>query len=179
MINQLKSINSIEELVEFMNTYIKYGWVDIYNNIHYCELKNIRTNYRINTEKMVEENLAGLCFEQCIMIDEWLKAHNYNHEIYCLRKSSVNKDEEIPFYHVFILFEYKNKIAHIENILMGQKGIKYFNNKIEAIKYILNQFNPTFFDEIIQLENIPENYNLSELDTYFSTNKFDNVRTKI
>lgn len=57
-INELKSP---EDIFEYMNSNIDYGWIDINGEKHIGNMKNFRKTYRTSSIKETIENGIGTC----------------------------------------------------------------------------------------------------------------------
>ena len=60
----INEIKSPQDILDFMNENIKYGWLDINNEQHIGNMKNFRRLYRTSTIDEVLKYGIGTCIEQ-------------------------------------------------------------------------------------------------------------------
>ena len=69
---KLEEIKTPEDILQFMNDNIEYGWIGIDNKKHIRSMKNFRKTYRTaNIERTLETGL-GTCIEQVRLMSELL-----------------------------------------------------------------------------------------------------------
>ena len=136
---EINSIKTPEDILEFMNEHIKYGYVDINGEEHINSLKNFRRLYRTGT---VEETLShglGTCIEQVNLMKYLLNLIDIPSKMYCTRiyegENFNNLDEE-EHMHCFLLYFLNGKVYQLEHPNPEKVGIYEFNSEEEAIKTI-------------------------------------------
>lgn len=136
---EINSIKTPEDILEFMNEHIKYGYVDINGEEHINSLKNFRRLYRTGT---VEETLShglGTCIEQVNLMKYLFNLIDIPSKMYCTRiyegENFNNLDEE-EHMHCFLLYFLNGKVYQLEHPNPEKVGIYEFNSEEEAIKKI-------------------------------------------
>ncbi len=136
---KINEIKTPEDILEFMNENIKYGWLDINNEEHIDNMKNFRRLYRTST---IDETLShglGTCIEQVNLMSKLLNDINIPNKMFCTRiyegKDFNNLDEE-EHMHCFVLYYLNNKVYQLEHPNWKRIGIYEFDNEEQAIKEI-------------------------------------------
>jgi len=73
----IKKIKTPEQIIDFMDTNITYGWTDIFGKKHLNNLKNFRKLYKTNTLDEILDNGYGTCIEQAKLMNHVLKILGY------------------------------------------------------------------------------------------------------
>ena len=85
MYKEIENIKTPEDILDFMNKYIKYGWVDINNEEHINNLKNFRRLYRTGTVEETLKHGIGTCVEQVNLMRYLLDLIDIPSKMYCTR----------------------------------------------------------------------------------------------
>lgn len=139
-INDIKTPNDI---LEFMKTNIKYGWLDINNEEHIGNMKGFRSLYKTSS---IEETLShgiGTCIEQVMLMKTLLDKIGIPSKMFCTRiyeGKDFNNLQEEEHMHCFILYYLNNKVYQIEHPNWERIGIYEFKNEEEAIDSINNYY---------------------------------------
>ncbi len=136
---EISNIKTPDDILEFMNEHIKYGWVDINNEEHIDTLENFRRLYRTGT---VEETLShgiGTCIEQVNLMRYLLGLINIPSKMFCTRiyegEDFNNLDEE-EHMHCFLLYFLNGKVYQLEHPNPEKVGIYEFDTLEQALKKI-------------------------------------------
>lgn len=135
-INEFKSP---QDILDFMNENIKYGWLDINNEQHIGNMKNFRRLYRTSTIDEVLKYGIGTCIEQVKLMSELLDSIGIKNRMFCTRiyegKDFNNLDAE-EHMHCFVLYYLDGKVYQIEHPNWERIGIYEFDSLEKAIREI-------------------------------------------
>ncbi len=144
-----KDIKTPQDLLNYMNDNITYGYIDI-NNKSYIDTskKEYTDNWyskgivQANTELL--KTKIGTCYDQVELARKWFLANNYEVKTFFLYF-------ELPYInnyptHTIIYYKEKKKLYLFESAFEMFRGIHIFNNEEELIttvknnlvKYIIN-----------------------------------------
>ena len=140
---KIEEIKSPEDILEFMNQNIKYGWIDIDNNKHYDTMKEFRKIYKTMSIEETLKNGLGCCIEQVNLMHYLFDKINIKNKMFCCRiyePDDYNNLEEDEHMHCFILYYLNNKVYHLEHPNFKKIGIYEFNSEKEAINSIVNYY---------------------------------------
>jgi hypothetical protein len=131
-------IKTPEQLLEYMNQNIFYGYVSKDNKV-YMEMNEEANRVWYDTCIVQDPNLLiknkyGTCWDQVELERKWFEDNGYKIETIFMI-FSMNKPNNYPT-HTFLLFEKNNKIFWFEHSFDIVKGIHEFENISEAIKTI-------------------------------------------
>ena len=136
---KIDEIKTPEDILEFMKSNIKYGWIDINNEEHIGNMKNFRRLYRTSTIEETLKHGLGTCIEQVNLMHTLLDKIKIPNKMFCTRiyeGEDFNNLEEEEHMHCFILYYLNNKVYQIEHPNWEKIGIYEFNSEEEAIKEI-------------------------------------------
>ena len=136
---KIDEIKTPEDILEFMKSNIKYGWIDINNEEHIGNMKNFRRLYRTSTIEETLKHGLGTCIEQVNLMHTLLDKIRIPNKMFCTRiyeGEDFNNLEEEEHMHCFILYYLNNKVYQIEHPNWEKIGIYEFNSEEEAIKEI-------------------------------------------
>lgn len=164
------SLKDENDLMDFMNRNVTYGWVDYNKGLHFNNLKDFRENYKINSiEEMLESGL-GTCIEQAKLAKNFFDRIGIENRLYCHRsyETEENFDKEVKL-HCFVLFKRGDYWYHFEHSNRPKRGIHQYHNVDEAIEKITSGFEE--HNDIRVLTEIPE---IPDGLTFKEFNKFVN-----
>lgn len=136
---KMEDIKTPEDILEFMKTNIKYGWLDINNTEHIGNMKNFRRLYRTSSIKETLEHGIGTCIEQVYLMSSLLSKLKIPNKMFCTRiyeGKDFNNLEAEEHMHCFVLYYMDGKVFQIEHPNWERIGIYEFKNEDEAIKKI-------------------------------------------
>ena len=133
-------VENPEELLEFMNNNIEYGWLDSDNNKHIDTMKEFRKLYRTLTLDEVLEYGLGTCIEQTYLEIETMERLGIPYKAYCLRSYYDDKRIVDPKMHCFLLYFKNDKCYHFEHSNPEVRGIHEYENEEKAMDEILTYF---------------------------------------
>ena len=135
----IENIKTPEDILLFMRSNIKYGWLDINNNEHIGVMKDFRKLYRTSSINETIEHKIGTCIEQVYLMKYLLDKINIPNKMFCTRiyePNDFNDLEAEEHMHCFILYYLNNKVYQIEHPNWERIGIHEFSTEEEAIKSI-------------------------------------------
>ncbi len=141
----LDNIKTPQDIYNFMDKYIKYGWFDQEHKVHINDMKNVRDRYRTAS---LEETLkfdTGTCIEQVYLMKKLFDQINIKSKMYCARIYDGEDFNIIDneFMHCFLLYFLDDKVYHMEIPNWEIKGIYEYASEEEAVdtinKYYINK----------------------------------------
>ena len=134
----LNSIKTPDELLEYMNQNITYGFVGK-NGKKYYDMFSKEWNdwYRecfVQNGKEVLESKIGTCWDQVELERLWFNIKGYNIHTFFMW-FEVNKENDYPT-HTFLIYESGNKYYWFENAFESERGIHEFDTLDAAIEYV-------------------------------------------
>lgn len=172
------NIRTSDELMDFMNINIEYGWIDKFGNKHLNNLKGFRESYRISSINEMLETGLGTCIEQAKMIKCFFDKIGIENKLYCHRsyETEENFDKEIRM-HCFILFKYNDNWYHFEHSNRPKRGIHKYESVSAAITDITSGFEEHGdIRKLTEIDSIPDGLTFKEFNEY--VNQFDNKVSK-
>ena len=171
-------VKTANDLMDFMNINIEYGWVDKQGNKHINNLKGFRENYRISPiDEMLETGL-GTCIEQAKMIKHFFDKMGIENKLYCHRsyENEENFDKDVRM-HCFVLFKYNDNWYHFEHSNRPKRGIHKYESIESAIQEITSGFEEHGdIRKLTEIDSIPSGLTFKEFNDF--VNDFDNVKNK-
>ena len=135
----INEIRSPQDILDYMNKNIRYGWIDKKGEEHIGNMKDFRKLYRTSSIEETLEHGLGCCIEQVYLMKYLLDKINITNQMFCTRiyegKDFNNLDEE-EHMHCFILYYYNNKVYQLEHPNWERTGIYKFDSEEEAINKI-------------------------------------------
>ena len=171
----IEEIKTPEDILEYMNDNIKYGWLDIENKKHIGTLKGFRKLYRTMSLEETLKNGFGTCIEQVYLMSFLLNKINIPNKMFCTRIyedenfNDLNSDEHM---HCFILYYMNNKVNQIEHPNWERIGIYEFNNEEEAIKKINKiyiEMSGGYARPVTEFFDVPVNLSFKEFNLYINS----------
>lgn len=135
----INDIKTPEDILEYMKSNIKYGWLDINGEEHIGNMKNFRKLYRTSSIKEILEHDIGTCIEQVYLMSSLLNNLNIPNKMYCTRiyeRNDFNDLDAEEHMHCFLLYFVNGKVYQIEHPNWEKIGIYEFENEEKAINEI-------------------------------------------
>ena len=158
-----------QELLEYMNDEIRYGWLDNNNNEHIDTMKNYKKHYRTLSLKGIFTNKLGTCIEQTLIEMTVMENQNIPYKAYCLRSYEDDLKIVDPKMHCFLLYFQKDKCYHFEHSNPEVRGIHKYNNEEDALKEILAYYkirDNGKTRQLIEIHEIPSGLSWQEWNLY-------------
>ena len=164
--NILDNIKSPEELLEYMNKNITYGFVDKDGNKYFDTNSKAWNKYIIQNGEEVLKSKTGTCWDQVELERLWFERNNYNFKTIFIW-FELNHENNLPT-HTFLIYEKDNKYYWFEHAFEKYKGIHKFESEKEAIEYVKDK----------QVEYVGNNINKQSLIAYEYSKPKDNLSTE-
>lgn len=175
-------IKSPEDILEYMKENIRYGWLDINNEEHIGNLKDVRRLYRTASIEETLEHKLGTCIEQVNLMHYLLDILGIPNKMFCTRvyeKDDFNDLDAEEHMHCFVLYYQDGKVHQIEHPNWERIGTYHFDSEEEAIKKI-----NTIYEEmadgisrpVTEYPNVIPHQTFKEFNAYI--NSLDNSKQK-
>ena len=134
----INKIKSPEELLDYMNKNIKYGFIGKngkkYTNILSEEWNDWYSQCIVQNGKEVLESNIGTCWDQVELERIWFENNHYIIHTFFIW-FEVKKECEYPT-HAFLIYEYNNKYYWFEHAFEVYRGIHKFTSLCEVIEFV-------------------------------------------
>lgn len=140
---ELSEIKSPEDVYQFIDDNIEYGWIDISGKQHLNTMKDFRRIYRTMSIDEILKYKIGTCIDQVNLMHELLNKINIKNKMFCCRifePDDYGNLEEEEHMHCFILYYENGKVYHMEHPNFEKKGIYEYNSENIAIKEIVEYY---------------------------------------
>lgn len=171
----IDNINTPEDILEYMQSNIKYGWLDINDEEHIGNMKEFRKSYRTSS---IEETLShgiGTCIEQVFLMHTLLDKLNIPNKMFCTRiyeGEDFNDLENDVHMHCFVLFERNNKVYQLEHPNWERVGIHEFSSEEVAIssikEYYVNK-SGGIARPVTQFYDVEKNLSFKDFNLYINS----------
>ena len=131
----MEQIKSVIDLMNFLEN-IKYGWMDINQNIYLDTEKGFKKKYVLSKPEEVIENKVGICYDQVELERVVFKNLGIKFNTYFM----VYYDAKKLFTHTFIVYEENEKFYWFEHAWEAYKGIHEFMSLFDLLKDIKDKF---------------------------------------
>ncbi len=171
---KLTEIKCSQDVYQFIDENIEYGWIDINGKQHLDTMKEFRKLYKTMSIEEILKHKIGTCIDQVNLMHYLLNKINIKNKMFCCRifePDDYGNLEEEEHMHCFILYYENDKVYHMEHPNFLKKGIYEYNSEGEAIKAIVDYYiklrggkdSPTkeFFE-------IPVGINFKEFNKYIN-----------
>ena len=178
---KIDEIKTPEDILQYFEENIEYGWLDLNKEKHIMTMKDFRKLYRTVTIKDTIEAGLGVCIEQVHLMHYLFDKINIPNKMFCCRiyePDDYNNYEEEEHMHCFLLYYIDGDVYHIEHPNFNRTGIYKYSNEREAISSIVEYYiklrggkeSPTkeFYD-------VPAGFTFQEFNAYINnlnTNNF-------
>ncbi len=178
----LSLIKSPKDILEYMISNIKYGWLDLMNKEHIGNMNGFRKNYRTSSLDEILNHKIGSCIEQTYLMKVLLDNINIPSRMFCIRE--YEDDNSITnfgvYVHCFILYSLNDKVYHIENCNLKELGIHEYSSYEEAINSISKFFimvSEGRCSTITEFFDVPYGMTFREFNNYM--NSLDKNKVKV
>lgn len=168
------NLKIIDDVLNFMKDNIRYGWLDINNNIHIGNMKDFRRLYKTLSIDEILKYGIGTCIDQVNLMNYLLNKINIKNKMFATRIYEDNNFNEIDaeeHMHCFILAFIDNMVYHIEHPNFYKIGIYKYSNELEA----LNTINEYYINlsggisrPITEFYEVEENISFKEFNNYIN-----------
>ena len=118
-------LHTVEDVYEWIDKNIEYGWLGQDGKAHICEMKDFRRQYRTMSVSQTIQQKIGTCIEQVALMHELLNTIEVPNQMYCCRiyePDDYGNLEEEEHMHCFLLYFQNGKTYHMEHPNVEQKG---------------------------------------------------------
>ena len=140
---KIEEIKKAQDVYEFIDENIEYGWIDVNGNKHLNTMKEFRKIYRTLSIDEILKYKVGTCIEQVNLMHYLLDKLNIKNKMFCSRifePDDYGNLEEEEHMHCFLLYFENNKVYHMEHPNWEKKGIYEYNSEQQAIKTIVEYY---------------------------------------
>lgn len=165
-----ENLTTAEELMDYMNINIEYGWLDKENKKHLNTMKGFRENYQTTSlQKVLESGIAN-CIEQAKLIKTFFDKMNIENKMYCYRsyETEENFAKEVRM-HCFVIYKYQNNWYHFEHANEPERGITKYETLTAALKQITSGYEKNDIRKLTEIPNIPEGLSFKEFNNYVNS----------
>ena len=168
-ITEFRNLKTVNELMDFMNKNITYGWLDINNDLHFNNLFNFRKNYKVSSIKEILESGVGTCIEQAKLIKYFFDMIGLENRLFCHRtyENEDNIINEVKM-HCIVLFNKNNTWYHFEHSNQPKRGIHKYDDVNSALIDITSGFKKNDIRALSEITEIPDNISFKQFNDYIN-----------
>lgn len=136
-------LHTVEDVYEWIDKNIEYGWLGQDGKAHICEMKDFRRQYRTMSVSQTIQQKIGTCIEQVALMHELLDTIEVPNQMYCCRifePDDYGNLEEEEHMHCFLLYFQNGKTYHMEHPNVEQKGIYEYPTEEAALRTITEYY---------------------------------------
>lgn len=140
---KIEQIKTTQDVYEFIDENIEYGWVDYNGEKHIKTMKDFRKMYRTLSIEQILDVKLGTCIDQVWLMHYLLDKISVKNKMYCCRifePDDYGNLEEEEHMHCFVLYFENGKVYHMEHPNFDRKGIYEYNTEKEAVDSIVNYY---------------------------------------
>ncbi len=176
------AIKTPKDVLEFIRTNIKYGWLDYMDKEHVGDMIGFRACYRTSSLEEVLEHKMGSCIEQTYLMKYLLDRLDIPCRMFCIREYEAdnNVTRFNVYMHCFILYSLNGKVYHIENCNLTKLGIYEYSSYEEAINSISKFFimvSDGRWSMVTEFFDVPYGMSFKELNRYMNDLDLDKEDT--
>ena len=139
----IEQIKTSQDVYNFIDENIEYGWLDYNGEKHIKTMKEFRRMYRTLSIEQILDVKLGTCIDQVWLMHYLLDRINVRNKMFCCRifePDDYGNLEEEEHMHCFILYFENEKVYHMEHPNFDRKGIYEYNSEQEAIDSIVKYY---------------------------------------
>lgn len=164
--NDFNEINTPQELMDYMNKNISYGYLDNNGCKHYDSLNEIREKYKTKSENVILHSNIGNCIDQAKLQKKFFDNKGYKNKLYCIIFSGQYCPEKIKI-HPITLYKENGRWYHFEHAFYNYRGIHESDIAVKLVdEFITKCFNYSFDIEINEIDSIPEDLTIDQFIKY-------------
>ncbi len=170
----IDEIKTPQDILDFMNENIKYGWLDINNEEHIGNMKDFRKLYRTSSVQEVLSHGIGVCIEQVYLMHLLLCKINIPNKMFCTRiyeDENFNDLDADEHMHCFVLYYTDGMVHQIEHPNFERIGIYDFATEEEAIQKINDiyiEMSGGYARPVTEFFDVPNNYTFKDFNKYIN-----------
>lgn len=172
------NLETPDQLMEFMNHNIEYGWIDKDGNKHMNNLAGFRENYRISSIEEILKSGLVTCIEQAKLIKCFLDRIGLENKVFSHRSYETEDDfDKDVRMHCIVLFKDNDTWYHFEHSNRPKRGIHKYESVDKAIEDITKGFEEHGdIRKLTEIDPIPEGMSFKEFNCF--VNEFDLSKEK-
>lgn len=170
----INRITRPEELMDYMDVCLTYGWIDKFGRKHRDELKDFKALYKTNSIEQIMASDLGTCIEQAKFQKYVFDRLGLNSKIYVDRRYERADEKKGIKMHCLTVYEKDDKWYYFEHCNNPVRGIKEFDTLDDFLEhYMSNMDNDRILTEIPE---IPDGLSYAEFNQY--VNRMDTLNSK-
>lgn len=178
----IEEIKTPDDILQFMEENIRYGWLDINDEEHIGNLENVRRLYRTASIEESLEHKLGTCVEQVNLMHHLLDTLGIPNKMFCTRVyetddfNDLDAEEDM---HCFVLYYQDGKVHQIEHPDGERKGLYHFETEETALKEINAIYEKKankVARPVTEFQTVIPNQTFKEFNAYI--NSLDNSKQK-
>lgn len=160
----LNNINSIEELYEYMDKNIKYGWLGIDGIVRIDSLKGFKEYYKtMNVEDIINSGV-GTCPDQVNLVKYYLDKNNIENKIYAIAGYENVDGVDKERVHFIITYRINDIWYQFEQASRFFRGIFEYGSLDDTKNMIMEKYKKYLKNyTLLEIEEIPVGINYEEL----------------
>lgn len=124
----INRITRPEELMDYMDVCMTYGWIDKFGHKHRDELKNFKALYKTNSLEQIMSSNLGTCIEQA-KLQKYVFDHlGLNCKLYVDRRYERADEKKDIKMHCLTVYENDGKWYYFEHCNNPVRGIKSYDS---------------------------------------------------
>ena len=160
----INRITRPEELMDYMDVCITYGWIDKFGNKHRDELKDFKALYKTNSIEQILASNLGTCIEQAKFQKYVFNKLGLECKIFVDRRYEKYDEKKGIKMHVLTVYEDNNKWYYFEHSNTRMSGIRAFDSLDDFIEYYKSTMSN---DRILtEIPEIPDGLSYGEFNQY-------------
>ena len=171
----IDEIKSPEDILEFMNEHIVYGWLDINDEEHIGNLKNFRRLYRTASNEEVLEHWLWTCIEQVKLMSDLLNKIHIPNKMYCTRVYEWDDFNDLDVdqcMHCFVLYFINGKTYQIEHPNSENIWIYEYSSEEDAVKQLHDYYEKSAWGRarpVTEFFDVQPNLSFKEFNCYINS----------
>ena len=157
-----------QDLINWMDANISYGWLDKDRNIHYNDTSDARYKHITASIDEILKSGVGTCIEQGKLIKYFLDKHNIENKVFCNRRYETTDEDQKIYLHCLVFFKMNDKWYNIEHSNTEKRGIREYDTLDEAVRSSIKGNDGRV---ISCIDDLPEGLSFFEFNQY--VNQFD------
>lgn len=155
-----------EELMDYMDVCMNYGWIDKFGHKHRDELKDFKALYKTNSIEQIMSSNLGTCIEQAKFQKYIFNRLGLNCKIFVERRYERADEKKGIKMHCLTVYENDGKWYYFEHCNSPVRGIKVYDSLDDFIEdYKSNMASDRILTEVPE---IPDGLSYAELNQYIN-----------
>lgn len=164
-----------EELMDYMDVCMTYGWIDKFGTKHRDELKNFKALYKINTIGQIMDSNLGTCIEQAKFQKYVFDRLGLECKTYVDRRYEKADEKKGIKMHCLTVYEKDGKWYYFEHCNNPSRGIKEYASLDDFLEDYKSKMGENRI--LTEIAYIPDGLSYVEFNQY--VNKVDEFKEKV